>query len=264
MREPLINIAVQAARLAGDLLIRALDRPHNIKVYQLSANSYITDIEQQISQTISRFITKAYPNHGFVNHEQDSFANHNSCWLIDPSVSTSNFINGLPHAGISIAYSYRQRLEHGVIYDPWRQELFTASRGKGAHLNERRIRVGGHKKLVDSILGLGVNKANLGQLNQPSQLLATILPLCHELRQSGAIALDLAYLACGRLDAYCVYGGSLTQLAAGLILIKEAGGLVCDHNSGEHHLSSGNLVAANTTILRQLLIILKNLTTKNC
>lgn len=256
MRESLLNIAVQAARIAGDIIIRAADRPDTIKTILLDATgTYVTNVELQANQAIKKFITKFYPNHSFISADTPTFLQHEQCWIISSVDGINNFMRGLPHFAVSIAYSYRQCVEHGVIYDPWRQELFTASRGKGARLNERRIRVVAHKKLGSCFLGVNLQK-NITDNN--ANLVHNVLPLCQEIRYTGATALDLAYVACGRLDGYYAFGCTLWQIAAGIVLIKEAGGIICDHNSGEQYSSNGNIVTANAVILRQLLIILQN------
>lgn len=256
MRESLLNIAVQAARIAGDIIIRAADRPDTLKTVCLDAGgAHVTEVELQAIQAVKKFITKFYPHHGFISADTGAVIQNEQCWIISPVDGNSNFMRGLPHFAVSIAYSYRQCLEHGVIYDPWRQELFIASRGKGARLNDRRIRVAAHKKLGSCFLGVNLHN-NITEHH--ANLVQNIIPLCQEIRYSGATALDLAYVACGRLDGYYAFGCPFWQIAAGIVLIKEAGGIVCDDNSGEQYSSNGNIVTANSVILRQLLIILKN------
>jgi myo-inositol-1(or 4)-monophosphatase len=258
MREPLVNIAIQAARAAGDIIVRAMDRPDKITVYEKSHHDFVTNVDRQVEREIMAVISKAYPQHSFLGEEGGKAGDNDGMWIIDPIDGTRNFIHGFPHFAVSIAYSYRNRIEHGVIYDPVRQELFTASRGKGAHLNERRIRVGSQKKLEDCLLGTGFPSHHSKAVqNTYINMLQSIVPICGDVRRAGAATLDLAYVACGRLDGFWEMGLKLWDIAAGTLLIKEAGGIVCDPEGGEHHLRTGNIVAANPAIVRQLLQTLK-------
>jgi myo-inositol-1(or 4)-monophosphatase len=258
MREPLLNIAIQAARAAGDLIVRAMDRPDKMKITEKSPRNYVTNVDQQVEREIIGIIAKAYPQHSFLGEESGKAGDYDGLWIIDPIDGTRNFIHGFPHFAVSIAYSYRNRIEHGVIYDPLRQELFTASRGKGAHLNERRIRVSTHKKIEQCLLGTGFPAHHSQEIQaRYLNMLQAIVPLCGDVRRAGAATLDLAYVACGRLDGFWEMGLSLWDLAAGVLLIKEAGGIVCDPEGAESYLRTGNIVSANPAILRQLLQILK-------
>lgn len=257
MHEALLNIAIQAARAAGDLIVRAMDRPDKMNIREKNPQDYVTDIDQQVERKIISLIQKGYPQHSFLGEESGQSGEEDSLWVIDPIDGTRNFIHGFPHFAVSIAYLYRNRLEHGVIYDPLRQELFTASRGKGAHLNERRIRVSAQKKLSHSLLGTGFpSHHSLEVQNRYLKMLQSIVPICGDVRRAGAATLDLAYVACGRLDGFWEMGLKLWDIAAGVLLIKEAGGIVCDSEGGETYLKTGNVVVANPTILRQLLKVL--------
>src|SRR5690606_25377964 len=150
-------------------------------------------------------------------------------WIIDPIDGTRNFIHGFPYFAISIAVAVKGKIEHGVIYDPNRQELFTATRGKGALLNDRRIRVGSRKRLEDALLGTGfAYRHSTPDAPLPPKILRPLLPICGDVRRAGAATLDLAYVACGRLDGFWEQGLKIWDMAAGALLIKEAGGIVCD------------------------------------
>lgn len=258
MREPLLNIAVQAARAAGDLIVRAMDRPDKMNISEKSPRNFVTNVDQQVEREIIGIISKAYPQHSFLGEEGGQVGDNDGLWIIDPIDGTRNFIHGFPHFAVSIAYSYRNRIEHGVIYDPLRQELFTATRGKGAHLNDRRIRVSPQKKLEQCLLGTGF-PSHHPKAVQDSYLnmLQAIVPICGDVRRAGAATLDLAYVACGRLDGFWEMGLSLWDIAAGILLIKEAGGLVCDPQGGESYMKTGNVVGASPLIMRQLLQVLK-------
>lgn len=258
MREPIINIAVEAARAAGNIIVRAMKRLDNVKIAEKQPNDFVTEVDQRVEQEIISIIKKAYPSHGILGEESGEIPGDDYQWIIDPLDGTRNFIHGFPHFAISIAVSYKNKLEHGVIYDPVRQELFTASRGKGAHLNERRIRVSQRKHLGECLLGTGFAYRHATHDHTiPSRILQGIIPVCGDIRRAGAATLDLAYVACGRLDGFWELGLHLWDIASGILLVKEAGGIVCDPYGGETYLKTGNVVAANPVIMRQFLKTVK-------
>jgi len=256
MREPLINIAIQAARSAGNIIVRAMDNLDKIQVSQKLPNDYVTDIDQKAEREIISIIRKAHPNHcilseecGELDGDEDGYT-----WIIDPLDGTRNFIHGFPQFAVSIAISYKGKIEHGVTYDPIRQELFSASRGKGAQLNNRRIRVSKNKTLEECLLGTGFpHERSPETIRSYIGSLEAVLPLSGDVRRAGAATLDLAYVACGRLDGFWETGLKLWDIAAGSLFIKEAGGLVCDFNGGEDFLKTGNIVGGNPKILKLLL-----------
>jgi len=256
MKHPFVNIAVQAARAAGNTIVRAMDRLDTLQVSQKSTNDFVTEIDQQVERDIIYYIRKAYPNHSILGEESGETIGENDeyTWIIDPIDGTRNFIHGFPHFAVSIALSYKGVIQHGVIYDPVRQELFTASRGKGAQLNERRIRVSKHTQLEECLLGTGFPYHH-SEAHQQAYVhsLQTLIPQCGDIRRAGAATLDLAYVAAGRLDGFWELGLKPWDLAAGTLLIKEAGGLVCDIHGGENYLKTGNIVAASPKILKLLL-----------
>jgi myo-inositol-1(or 4)-monophosphatase len=255
MHEPIVNIAIQAARAAGRLIARGLKRLDTVKVTEKSPNDFVTEIDQQVEKEIINVIHKAYPSHGIIAEESGEHnSDHPYVWIIDPIDGTRNFIHGFPHFAVSIAIRYKDKIEHGVIYDPVRQEFFTATRGKGAHLNDRRIRVSPCNELQNALLGTGFayryhDKSHSG----PEHIFKSILPSCGDIRRAGAATLDLAYVACGRLDGYWEQGLKIWDIAAGILLIKEAGGIVTDLEGGESYLQTGDIVAANPKMLRLLL-----------
>jgi len=254
MRDPILNIAVNAARAAGNVIIRALDRPDTIRVSEKNPNDYVTDIDQQAEREIIAIIRKAHPHHGILGEESGETLGKEYTWIIDPIDGTRNFIHGFPQFAVSIGISYRGKIEHGVIYDPLRQELFTASRGKGARLNDKRIRVSARAQLEECLLATGFTHRN-----SPSHLKAylgsmeTLIPLCGDIRRPGAATLDLAYVACGRLDGFWEAGLKIWDIAAGVLLIKEAGGLVFDMDGADEYLKTGNIITGNPKIAKLLL-----------
>ena len=254
MREPIINIAIEAARSAGNIIIRASNRLDTVKIAEKKPNDFVTEIDQRAEQEIISIIKKAYPTHAIIGEESGESSGDDYQWIIDPIDGTRNFIHGFPHFAVSIAVAYKNKIEYGVIYDPTRQELFTACRGKGALLNDRRIRVGNRKQLRDCLLGTGFAYRHHDAENQvPINIMQSMIPTTGDIRRAGAATLDLAYVACGRLDGFWEFGLKIWDMAAGILLVKEAGGMVCDPEGGEDYLKSGNVVAANPAIMRQFL-----------
>lgn len=254
MNNPLVNIATQAARSAGNIIVRAMDRLDKIQITEKRPNDYVTEIDKAVEKEIVGMIRKAYPNHGIIGEEGDEIIGDDYTWIIDPLDGTRNFIHGFPQFAVSIAISYRDKIEHGVIYDPIRQELFTASRGKGAQVNDRRMRVSTHKTLEECLIGTGFPfRHSTAHLEAYCNSLRSVLPLCGDVRRAGAAVLDLAYVAAGRLDGFWEMGLKIWDIAAGTLMIKEAGGLVCDFEGTENYLQNGNIVAGNPKIMKQLL-----------
>ncbi len=260
MREPILNIAIEAARAGANIINRALKRPETIKIAEKSPNDFVTEVDQKVEKEIIYHIQRAYPTHAILGEESGESGQESLYqWVIDPIDGTRNFIHGFPHFAISIAIFYKGKVEHGVIYDPSRQELFTATRGKGALLNDRRIRVSTCKKLEDALLGTGFAYRHTDRnAPLPPQVLRSMLPACGDIRRAGAATLDLAYVACGRLDGFWEHGLKIWDMAAGALMIKEAGGIVCDVDGSENHLKSGNIVAANPAVIKQMLKTIVN------
>lgn len=258
MREPIINIAVEAARSAGNLIIRAMKRMDTVKIAEKGPNDFVTEVDERVEQEIISIVRKAYPSHGFIGEESGEIEGDDYQWIIDPIDGTRNFIHGFPHFAVSIAVMHKNRIEHGVIYDPTRQELFTATRGKGAQLNDRRIRVAQRKHLEECLLGTGFAYRHTDRDNAvPAKIFQSMIPICGDVRRAGAATLDLAYVACGRLDGFWEMGLKIWDIAAGQLLVKEAGGMICDPQGGEDYLKTGNIVAANPVIMRQFLKTIK-------
>jgi myo-inositol-1(or 4)-monophosphatase len=259
MRDPILNVAIQAARAAGTIIMRAQKRLDAVTVSEKSPNDFVTDVDQRVEKEIIKIIQKSCPDHSILGEESGAHEGNDYQWIIDPIDGTRNFIHGFPHFAVSIAISYKNRIEHGLIYDPVRQELFTATRGKGAQLNDRRIRVSDRKKIEESLLGTGFAFRHADrEATLPREAFQTLMPACGDIRRAGAATLDLAYVACGRLDGFWEYGLRLWDIAAGALLVKEAGGIVTDPEGSEEYLKSGNIVAGNPAIIRQMLKMIKN------
>jgi len=255
MREPIIHVAIQAARAAGNIIARAAHRLDKVSVAEKNPNDFVTDIDQRAEQEIIAIIQKSYPSHSILAEESGITSGDDYQWIIDPLDGTRNFIHGFPHFAVSIAVMYRDKIEYGVIYDPMRQELFTAKRGRGAQLNERRIRVSAKRQLNECLLGTGFAGRHQHPENneESTAILQHMLPICGDVRRVGAAALDLAYVAAGRLDGFWEFGLKKWDIAAGMLLVKEAGGMITDGEGGEHYWESGDIVAANPVIMKQLL-----------
>ena len=259
---PLMNIAIKAARNASKNIIRATDRLDTIKVSAKQPNDFVTDIDKQTEQEIIRVILDAYPDHAIWGEEGGRIGRSEYTWIIDPIDGTNNFIHGHPHFCISIAVQCNNIIEHGLIYDPLRQELFTATRGAGAYLNDRRIRVAKRKNFAGSTIATSIGSGKSEQdLEHYIQMLTKLLPQVAGTRRSGSIALDLAYAACGRLDGCVIMNSATWDVAAGALLIKEAGGIVDDF-SGDGiggFLKNGNVITGNANIFALLLQLVTKL-----
>lgn len=245
---PLINIAISAARNASKIILRAVDRLDTITITEKNTNDFVTDADTQAEQEIIKTIHKAYPQHAILAEEGGATGKNDYTWIIDPIDGTNNFIHGLPHFSISIAVSYKNKVEHGLVYNPILQELFTASRGSGAFLNDRRIRVSNRKNFKGALIGTGYGLKNPKNIAPHIALLQKLLPETAGIRRSGSAALDFAYVACGRYDGFWELGLAPWDVAAGGLLVKEAGGVVSDFSGNEDYLSTGNVIAANPKI----------------
>lgn len=259
MREPIVNIAIEAARAGATIIHRALKRPDMIRIAEKNPNDFVTEVDQKVEQEIIYHIKRAYPEHSILGEESGEIEGNDYQWVIDPIDGTRNFIHGFPHYAISIAILNKGKVEHGIIYDPNREELFTATRGKGAQLNNRRIRVATRKRLEECLLGTGFALRHSDKNNPlPANIMHQILPVTGDIRRAGAATLDLAYVACGRLDGFWELGLKIWDVAAGALLIKEAGGIVCDLDGGETYLKTGNVVAGNPAVIKQLLKMIRD------
>jgi myo-inositol-1(or 4)-monophosphatase len=252
---PSLNIAVKAARRAGQIISRASLDVDLVKVSAKRHNDFVTDIDKAAEAAIINILREAYPDHSILAEESGASGESEYQWIIDPLDGTTNFIHGFPQFAVSIALAHRGQVAHAVVYDPLRNELFTASRGRGAFLNERRIRVSKRAKLQEALLGTGFPFRANDQTDAYLAMLRELMPKTAGVRRAGAAALDLAYVACGRLDGFWELGLSPWDMAAGTLLITEAGGLIGDLAGEQGYLKSGNVVGGNPKIFAQLLQI---------
>ncbi len=250
---PMLNIAVRAARNAGNLIVRNLDRVDQLSVQTKDRNDFVSEVDRQAEEEIIGTIRKAFPDHGILAEESGARNGDEYQWIIDPLDGTTNFLHGFPHFAVSIALRHRGRLQQAVVYDPLQQELFTASRGSGAQLNGRRIRVSNRHRLDGALLGTGFPFRSQQHLDTYLKMFRALFPQTAGIRRAGSAALDLAYLAAGRLDGFWEIGLQEWDMAAGILLIQEAGGLSGDFNGGHEYLKNGNLVSANPKLFPLIL-----------
>jgi myo-inositol-1(or 4)-monophosphatase len=259
--EPMSHIALRAARKAGDIIARATEELDRITVESKGVNDFVSEVDRAAEKEILYHLGKAYPDHAFLGEEGGDSGNPDSeyRWIIDPLDGTTNFIRGIPHFAVSIACEYRGKIEHAVVLDPIRREEYVASRGRGAQLNGRRIRVSSLASLEGALLGTGIpfKSRQVDHLPAYTQSLEKLAAGSAGIRRAGAAALDLAYVAAGRLDAFWEIGLSPWDIAAGSLLIREAGGLIGDFNGQEKYLESGNIVCGNPKCFKAVLQVTK-------
>src|SRR5258708_4432440 len=221
--QPLLNIAMRAARRAGDLIVKSLSRLDSLKIDTKGRNDFVTDIDRKAEADIIATIHRSYPQHAILAEESGRSGEGEFVWIIDPLDGTTNFLHGFPTFAVSIALQHKGRLEHGVVYDPMRQEFFTASRGDGAQLEGKKIRVSGQRTLEGSLIGTGFPFRAGGHLDEYLAMLKVVMSTAAGIRRPGAAALDLAYVAAGRIDGFWEFALSPWDTAAGTLLIQEAG-----------------------------------------
>ncbi|HUJ88012.1 MAG TPA: inositol monophosphatase family protein [Burkholderiales bacterium] len=253
---PILSIAIKAARRAGSVINRATLDGAILEVRSKRAHDFVTQVDKDAEEAAMRVIRGAYPEHSILAEESGENlggAKTDYRWIIDPLDGTTNFIHGFPQFCVSIGVEHRGTLAHAVVYDPGRNELFTASKGRGAFLNDRRLRVTRCQKLDDALVGTGFPFKELSRVDPYLRQLRTIMSSCAGVRRAGSAALDLAYVAAGRLDAFWEMGLSPWDMAAGALLIQEAGGLVGDLAGDQGYMRSGDIAAATPKVFPQLL-----------
>ena len=252
---PMLNIAIRAARRAGNVIAKNYERRDDIQTSKKGINDYVTSVDKAAEAEIIEIIQKSYPDHTIISEERGALEGKDSDiqWVIDPLDGTTNFVKGLPHFSISIAIRVKNRTEVGVVYDPIRNELFTAVRGEGAKLNEVRLRVDSQNELNGAILATGFPFKQPNLMPTQFAIMNNLIDEAADFRRTGSAALDLCYVASGRVDGYFEMGLKPWDCAAGDLIVREAGGLVCDFNAGHGYLRSGNIVAAPARILKEML-----------
>lgn len=255
--EPMLTIALKAARKAGEVIESAFERLDLVNIEEKGRNDYVSEVDRKAEDEVIYHLKKAYPDHKFTGEEGGTKGNPDSEyeWVIDPLDGTTNFLHGIPHFAVSVACFYKGQLEHGVIVDPIKREEFCASRGKGATLNDRRIRVSKRKGMDGALIGTGIpfNGFALEHIEPYLDCVKDIASETAGIRRPGSAALDLAYVAAGRFDGFWELNLKPWDVAAGVLLLKEAGALVSDFNGGTDYISSGHILAATPKVFKPLL-----------
>ncbi|MGP4123557.1 MAG: inositol-1-monophosphatase [Sodalis sp. (in: enterobacteria)] len=256
---PILNIAIRAARMAGDLIAKHYETHHSVETSQKSDNDFVANIRREGERLIVAVIRKCYPQHGIIGKEGCELACEDADiqWMIDSLNGTTNFVKRFPHFSVSIAVRIKDRTEIAVIYDPMRNELFTASRGQGAKLNSYRLRGGTSRDLHGAILVTSFPFKLKQNANSYVVLMSKLFTQCADLRCTGSAALDFAYVAAGRVDGFFKIGLKPRDFAGGELLVCEAGGLVTDFSGGHNYLPSGNIVAGNPRIVKAMLLTIR-------
>lgn len=256
--QAMVNIAVRAARAAGDIIVRNMDRLDRLKVVTKRNNDFVSNVDNMSEQAIIHIIKDAYPDHGILAEESGKQSQDSDFqWIIDPLDGTTNYLHGFPQFAVSIALKHKNRLELGVIYDPVSQELFTASRGNGATLNDKKIRVSHHKGLNNALLGTGFPYYDQSYVDIYLATMKELMQKTAGIRRPGSAALDLAWLAAGRIDGFWEFNLNAWDIAAGAIIIREAGGIVSDFENKDGYLDSGDIVAAAPKVFPEMIRIIQ-------
>ena len=254
---PMLNTAIKAARRAGTVIVRHLDQLERLAIETKGRNDFVSEVDRQAETEIVKVVLAAYPDHGILAEESGHQAGNEYLWVIDPLDGTTNYLHGYPHFAVSIAVKRANKLEQAVVFDPLRNELFTATRGQGAQLNERRMRVSRVTDLRFALLGTGFPFRAEKHLEIWIDTFRTLLTHSSGIRRAGSAALDLAHVACGRLDGFWEMGLSPWDIAAGALLIEEAGGLIADFGDGQDFLRTGNVVAGNPQIQARVVSLIR-------
>lgn len=251
--DPMLNIAIRAARAAARVIMRSFERRDELTVTTKQPNDFVTEVDRAAEAAILQEIRHKYPSHAILAEESGQQPGNAFEWVIDPLDGTTNYLHGFPQFAISIGLRHRGQMQQAVVYDPLREELFTASRGGGALLNDRRLRVSKRRDLRGALLGTGVPFKDPDQLALFLDSLRVLIPETAGVRRPGSAALDFAYLAAGRIDGFWEFGLSPWDFAAGALLVLEAGGTVTDMAGGDRFFETGNVVAGNLRVHQGML-----------
>jgi myo-inositol-1(or 4)-monophosphatase len=245
----MVNIGIRAARRAGEIMVRHWNQLEALHVTDKGRNEFVSEVDVAAETAIVEVIRDHYPDHAVLAEEGGAEGEHEYQWIIDPLDGTTNYLHGFPVFSVSIAVAFRGELQHGVVYDPLRQEIFTASRGEGAQLDGRRIRVSKQHALGRSLIATGFPyRANIQYLDRYLGMLRDVMVESAGVRRPGSAALDLCYVAAGRVDGFFELGLSRWDIAAGALMIREAGGRISDLKGADAYLESGHVVAGNPKI----------------
>jgi myo-inositol-1(or 4)-monophosphatase len=245
MPRPAVNVAVRAARAAGAVILRYMNRVDSLKVEEKSRMDFASEVDRIAEAEITRELRRAYPDHAILAEESGASGKSDKVWVVDPLDGTHNYLHGFPHFCVSIGFIDHGDPVHAVIYDPLRDELYTASKGDGAFVNDRRMRVTKRETLTGTLLGTGFPYRQRAHLNAQLAMTRALLADAEDIRRTGSAALDLAYVAAGRMDGFFEIGLKPWDMAAGCLLVREAGGHYADFAGRAGIPASGNLLAGN-------------------
>ncbi len=254
---PMLNTAVKAARRAGAIIMRASDNLDALTVRHKTLNDLVSEVDRAAEDAIIEVLKTAYPEHAILAEESGASGDSEHVWIIDPLDGTTNFLHGFPVYCVSIAMAHKGVLTHGVVYDPVKNDLFTTSRGAGAYLNDRRLRVSKREKLIDGLIGTGFPFRMFDHADAYMGMMREVMQKTAGIRRPGSAALDLANVAAGRLDGFWEIGLAPWDMAAGALLVTEAGGLVGDLQGNQDFLGSGHIIAGNPRMFSQLLQLIE-------
>ena len=257
MQNPVVTVMVKAARQAGTVILRHMNKLDSLSVFEKSKQDYASEVDALAEAEIIKELKRAYPQAAFLCEESGAMGKGKQTFVIDPLDGTSNFLHGIPHYCVSIALVENGEPVEAVIYDPIKNELFTASKGKGALLNDRKIRVTDRRDLSGAMVITGTPPRDRGRVGPHLDFCKALLGTAEDIRRTGSAALDLAYVACGRYDGFWEFGLAPWDMAAGSLLIAEAGGLVSDLRGEGTYLSSGNIIAGTPKVFAPLLNIIQ-------
>ena len=249
----MLTIAVKAARRAGNIINRASLDIDKLTVKSKNHNDFVSEVDRAAEDAIIEILLEAYPDHEILAEESGVRGESEYQWIIDPLDGTTNFLHSFPQYAVSIALLHKGVLNQAVIYDPARNDLFTATKGRGAYLNDRRLRVSKETHLKNALIGTGFPYTNFTHIDAYMGMFRDLIQKTAGLRRPGSAALDLAYTAAGRFDGFFEIGLKPWDIAAGCLLVQEAGGLVGDFQGNENYLKSGNIIAGNPKVFGQLL-----------
>lgn len=257
---PMLNTAIKAARRGAAVINRASFDLDRVTVTEKQHNDFVTDVDQAAEQAIIEVLQKAYPDHAFLCEESGTTGNVNDesefVWVIDPLDGTTNFMHGFPQYAVSIALQQRGVVTLGLVYDPVANDLFTAEKGAGAYLNEKRIRVRKQDRISGALLGTGYKNGSPKALDEYLKMYGIMAERCHGVRRAGSAALDLAYVACGRLDGFYEKNLQPWDIAAGSLLVTEAGGIAGEFNGESNYMATGHIIAASPRVFGQMVPLL--------
>ncbi|UDG81192.1 Inositol-1-monophosphatase [Candidatus Hartigia pinicola] len=257
---PILNIAIRAARKASNHITKSYEMPNNVQITKKGANDFVTNIDHECEHLIIEVIRQYYPEHTIFSEESGELLgkNNNIQWVIDPLDGTTNFTKNFPHFAISIAVRIHGRTEVAVVYDPMRNELFSAVRGQGSQLNGYRLRGADARELKGAIIATGFPFKYKQHAVVYMNIMRKIFERCADFRRTGSSALDLCYIAAGRVDAYFEIGLKPWDFMGGELIMRESGGIITDFIGNHNYLISGNLVAGSPRIVQHMLFIMRN------